>query len=242
LFLPCLCLLFLLLRAIQHKELIVTLSTFALCSHNQSYCWRFAPLQSSMWLIHIDEKGWLSQAQSHTLVAINRHPCSLQYDKNNIIVVIASCNTTLNIDHPMSRMLSALQCISSQALCSFAIIPCSLAMRHKKLVGCCMAQCQVPLSQSTIIVVALCNTTSTLIAIILAINIACCCHPCNQQHMYYLIVVSLRLALVDLLLSHTQHQQHICHRFSCDTALKIDCCHCFLQYKLVAMIIVIDSI
>jgi hypothetical protein len=51
-----------LLLAIRHKGIIVALLMFASWCCNQSYCWRFAPLQSLMWLIHIDEKGWLSQA------------------------------------------------------------------------------------------------------------------------------------------------------------------------------------
>jgi hypothetical protein len=76
-------------------------------------------------------------------------------------------------------------------------------MQHKKLVSCCVAQSCIPLPQSTIIIVASCNTTSTLIAVILAINIACCCHPCNQQHMN---VASLCLAMADLLLSHARLQ------------------------------------
>ncbi len=99
----------------------------------------------------------------------------------------------------MSTMLSALQCISLRALCAFAIIACSLAMRYKNLVGCCVEQSCVPLPQSTIIVVASCDTTSMLIAVILVINIACCCHLCKWQHVYYLIVASSHLAVVGLL-------------------------------------------
>jgi hypothetical protein len=37
------------------------------------------------------------------------------------------------------------------------IFPCSLAMQHKNLVGYCVAQSHVPLSQSTILVVISCN-------------------------------------------------------------------------------------
>jgi hypothetical protein len=78
------------------------------------------------------------------------------------------------------------------------------AMQHTSLVGCCVAQSCVPLLQSTIIFVALCNTKSTLVASILVINFACCCHPCDQQHMYYLIVASSGHAMVDSLSLHAR--------------------------------------
>jgi hypothetical protein len=114
----------------------------------------------------------LSLARSRVLVAINRHCRSLRYDKNNIIVVIASCDTTLSIDHCILMMLLALQCISLRALRAFAIIARSLAMRYKNLVGCCVARSRAPLMQSTIVVIASCNMTyqGTLVAVILAIN------------------------------------------------------------------------
>jgi hypothetical protein len=55
-----------------------------------------------------------------------------------------------------------------------------------------------------------------LVAVIHAINSACCCHPCNQQHVYYLIVASSCLAMVGLLSSYapwqydcfSQHQKY----------------------------------
>jgi hypothetical protein len=56
-------------------------------------------------------------------------------------------------------MLLSLQYISLQALCAFVIIARSLAMGHKYLIACCMAQSHVPLLQSTIVVVAFFNTT-----------------------------------------------------------------------------------
>ncbi len=183
----------------------------------QSYCWHFTPSRLLMWLIHIDQKGWLLLVQSCLLVSINPHCCSLRYDKNNIIVVILSCNMTLRIDHCTSAM-SSLQCISLLALCVFAIIACSLAMQHKKLVGCCMARSPVPLPQSTIIIVALCNTTSTLVATILGINIACCCHPCDQQ-----------LCIIWLLHPHVlQWLTYCCRTHACNatTSCNIKKYHC----------------
>jgi hypothetical protein len=68
--------------------MIVASLTFASWHRGQSYCWNFAPLRLSMWLINIDEKGWLLQAQSHALIAINRC-CSLQY-KVKILTVTSS--------------------------------------------------------------------------------------------------------------------------------------------------------
>jgi hypothetical protein len=69
-------------------------------------------------------------------------------------------------------MLSYLQCISSWALCAFAIIASSPAMQQKYIVGCCVALSRASLSQSTIVVIASCNVTyqGTLVAVILAIN------------------------------------------------------------------------
>jgi hypothetical protein len=139
---------------LHHQHCVVALQSY--------YLWRFMPSQLSMWLIHIDQKGLLSLVQSCLLVAINRCRHSLQCNKNNIIVIIASCNTALRNDHPISMMLLALQCISLQVLCAFAIFACSLAMLHKDLVGCCMAQSCIPLSQSTILVIASCNARYTV--------------------------------------------------------------------------------
>jgi hypothetical protein len=51
---------------------------------------------------------WLLLVQSRALVAINHHCHSLQYSKNNIIDVIASCNTSLKNDHRLSTMSSSL--------------------------------------------------------------------------------------------------------------------------------------
>jgi hypothetical protein len=74
-------------------------------------------------------------------------------------------------------------------------------------------------NQPSFVVIAPCDKTikGTHIAVILAIHSACCCHPCDQQLIYDLIVASLRLAMVDLLLSHarlqydhfSQHQNNI---------------------------------
>jgi hypothetical protein len=73
--LPLHSLLLLSLLTIEHKEMIVASSTFASWHHDQNYCWRFVPLRLLIWVIQINEKGWLSQAQSHVLIAIN--PCCL---------------------------------------------------------------------------------------------------------------------------------------------------------------------
>ncbi len=83
LFFPCLYLLLLLLLAIWHKEMIVTLLMFALGHCDQSYCWRFVPLQSSMWFIYINENGWLSLRNLMLLL-----------QSTVVAVIIASCNTT----------------------------------------------------------------------------------------------------------------------------------------------------
>ncbi len=113
-FFPCLCLLMLSPLAIWHKEMIVTLLMFASWCRTQSSCWRLAPLQLSMWLIHIDERGWLLLAQSCTLVAINHHHHSLQYNRRKYY----PCCSFLQYDlwHWSSRWWS----------CPFAIVTCFL--------------------------------------------------------------------------------------------------------------------
>jgi hypothetical protein len=84
-----------------------------------------------MWLIRIDEKGWLSQARSHTLNAINCCRPSLRYDRN-VFNIAASCGMTLKIDHRASTMLSSLQYMSSRAIRAFTIVARSLVMLQKK--------------------------------------------------------------------------------------------------------------
>jgi hypothetical protein len=106
------------------------------------------------------------------------------------------------------------------------------SMRHKYFVGCCVARSRAPSSQSTVVVIASCDTTyqSTLVAVIHTINSAYCCHPCNQQHMYNLIVASSRLAMVGSLSSHAPWQylqlllatsKVVCRRFSRNTTLRV---------------------
>ncbi len=80
-FFPCISLLLLLLLAIQHNKMIAASSMLSSWCCNQSYHWRFAPLCSSMWLTHINEKDWLSLVQSRLLIAVNRGRCSLQYNR-----------------------------------------------------------------------------------------------------------------------------------------------------------------
>ncbi len=116
-----------LLLTIQHKGIIVVSLTFASWRHDQSYRWCFAPLRSSMWLIHIDEKGWLLLARYCVLVGINRRRCRrglLQHD-------VGHHHRVDDIIVPQSSLAPA--------------------MRHRGLDGCCLARSRVPSLQSTVI-------------------------------------------------------------------------------------------
>ncbi len=170
----------------------------------QSYCGHFMPLRLSMWLIHINQKGWFALARSCLLVAINhprRHRSLLRHDfvRHNRVddVVVPRSSLTPAMQHKVWLVVAW----------------------HVRL--CC--------NQPLFILVAPCNMTymGRRVAVIIAINIACCCHPCDWQHIYYLIVASLRLAMVDLLLLHAHLQYNTSHtikKYHC-------CCSLAMQHK-----------
>jgi hypothetical protein len=82
-------------------------------------------------------------------------PCNTT--EGNIVVVVASCDTTYDIDHSLNDVI-LLQLLRASS------------MQHEYLVICCMARSCIPLPQSTIIVITSWDTTSLLVAVILAIN------------------------------------------------------------------------
>ncbi len=107
----------------------------------------------------------------------------------------------------------------------------------KYFVGCCVAWSCAPLLQSTVVVITSCNTTyqSMLVAVIHTINSSYCCHPCNQLHMYNLIVVSSCLTMVGLLSLHAPWQ------YNCFLQHQSVMLLLLLQYDIESMLVVIAS-
>ncbi len=155
-FFPRICLLLSVLLEMWQSKMIVASSPLLLWHCNQYYCWRFTPLQSSMWFTSMRKVGCccaILHAHCNQLLLLlpaiwcKHFDCCILCNTDSLPWSLQS-TACKQIDSCV--VIIPLQLLVSRGVQNIAVILWSLAIWHKKY--------------------------------------ACCCHPCNQQDIYFLLL------------------------------------------------------